>query len=435
NVRLHDGGVAAAAARALGAVAYTAGSDVVLGAGAPPIDSLPGRQLLAHELAHVKQSPTAPGARADAGSWRVRVSSPSDRAEREADRIAGQLLWPGGSPPPRSLLSAATVQPEAGTLEVRRQVFGPAQKTQAGSDFDEFILQANALEGAAQAEGFSQTDTITAFRKIFYPSGAPAKTYMGATVGGGAFGLIIPGAAGTPLPHAWSTPGLDGAVQYLRAHQVLTIAGKQVDIGHFLTGADAAQHPTPLSLGGGMLKFRSNQELATFVGDLGSVVTEYFHGSTTSFRDTAMVRSSALDTFYDRFASPSDMAGNADAYAMTIDPAKSFTQNLLDYYAGAGAASAQKRFTRFAAAIGLGAPAGRTFAGDTPAWRSAMQNEVFNAALAYAAANNHKDDVGLVFKDPGPGIFVPTYWEAFTNISGWVVDIFLSRLAAQVAGE
>ena len=42
-------------ARALGAEAFTLGSDIHLGAGTPPLDSTEGTHLLAHELTHVVQ--------------------------------------------------------------------------------------------------------------------------------------------------------------------------------------------------------------------------------------------------------------------------------------------------------------------------------------------------------------------------------------------
>lgn len=52
DVRIHTGGLAAASAEAIGAHAYSAGSDVVLGA---PSKEPSGFQVLAHELAHVAQ--------------------------------------------------------------------------------------------------------------------------------------------------------------------------------------------------------------------------------------------------------------------------------------------------------------------------------------------------------------------------------------------
>ncbi|MFO7563160.1 MAG: DUF4157 domain-containing protein [Enhygromyxa sp.] len=55
DVRLHEGAEAHAAARQLGARAYTLGSDVVLGAGEYSEGTSSGRRLLAHELSHVIQ--------------------------------------------------------------------------------------------------------------------------------------------------------------------------------------------------------------------------------------------------------------------------------------------------------------------------------------------------------------------------------------------
>src|SRR5579872_1740365 len=55
SVRVHAGPDAAASARAIGARAYTAGSDVVFAKGKYSPASTEGRDLLAHELAHVAQ--------------------------------------------------------------------------------------------------------------------------------------------------------------------------------------------------------------------------------------------------------------------------------------------------------------------------------------------------------------------------------------------
>ncbi len=54
-VRVHTDARAAAAARALGARAFTVGRDVVFGAGQYAPQGTPGKKLLAHELAHVVQ--------------------------------------------------------------------------------------------------------------------------------------------------------------------------------------------------------------------------------------------------------------------------------------------------------------------------------------------------------------------------------------------
>ncbi|HEX8693832.1 MAG TPA: DUF4157 domain-containing protein [Longimicrobium sp.] len=68
GVRIHVGGQAAAAARAIRARAYTLGSDIVFGRDAYAPDTPGGRHLLAHELAHtVQQSRGGPGGGAAGG--------------------------------------------------------------------------------------------------------------------------------------------------------------------------------------------------------------------------------------------------------------------------------------------------------------------------------------------------------------------------------
>lgn len=55
HVRVHTDAKAAESARAVGALAYTVGRDVVLGEGQHSQETFAGRRLLAHELAHVVQ--------------------------------------------------------------------------------------------------------------------------------------------------------------------------------------------------------------------------------------------------------------------------------------------------------------------------------------------------------------------------------------------
>jgi hypothetical protein len=55
QVRVHTGAKAAKSARAVNALAYTVGRDVVFGAGQYEPETRAGRELLAHELAHVVQ--------------------------------------------------------------------------------------------------------------------------------------------------------------------------------------------------------------------------------------------------------------------------------------------------------------------------------------------------------------------------------------------
>ncbi|UAK23294.1 eCIS core domain-containing protein [Sphingomonas nostoxanthinifaciens] len=87
HVRIHDGPDAAQSAHEAGALAYTAGSDVVFGAGqyAPGTDA--GTALLAHELAHTVQQAGVQH-KADGP-----IADGADRAlEAEADGAAAALL-------------------------------------------------------------------------------------------------------------------------------------------------------------------------------------------------------------------------------------------------------------------------------------------------------------------------------------------------------
>jgi hypothetical protein len=86
RVRVHTDGVADASARAVNALAFTAGNDVVFSAGQfdPASDS--GRRLLAHELTHVIQQSGA-----GATGPPTRIGDPGDGFEREADRVAARI--------------------------------------------------------------------------------------------------------------------------------------------------------------------------------------------------------------------------------------------------------------------------------------------------------------------------------------------------------
>jgi len=84
NVRVHSGAQAAESARAVDALAYTVGSDVVFAEGRYAPHDTAGRRLLTHELTHVVQQR---GARCS-NSAPLPIGQPSDTAELEAERIA-----------------------------------------------------------------------------------------------------------------------------------------------------------------------------------------------------------------------------------------------------------------------------------------------------------------------------------------------------------
>ncbi|GAA2759454.1 hypothetical protein GCM10009872_48140 [Actinopolymorpha rutila] len=95
RVRVHSDEKSAATTRAYGALAYTTGSDIFFSPGRYQPYTATGRQLLAHELAHVVQQAGAPAA-----VQTKAVSTPGDAAERAANAAAhlfGQRTGPDRS--------------------------------------------------------------------------------------------------------------------------------------------------------------------------------------------------------------------------------------------------------------------------------------------------------------------------------------------------
>lgn len=98
QVRVHADEKAAESAQAANALAYTVGRDVVFGRGQYAPHTASGQRLLAHELTHVVQQSSAPGAVAsgiDRGA--------SDPLEQAADRLAERVMSKGDAPPATSL--------------------------------------------------------------------------------------------------------------------------------------------------------------------------------------------------------------------------------------------------------------------------------------------------------------------------------------------
>ena len=85
RVRVHTNEMAAVSARAVGAVAYTVGDDVVFGNGRYSLGTSSGRKLLGHELTHsIQQAPSTAAAS-------LEIGSPDTAEEREADSVSGAV--------------------------------------------------------------------------------------------------------------------------------------------------------------------------------------------------------------------------------------------------------------------------------------------------------------------------------------------------------
>jgi hypothetical protein len=103
GVRIHNDGAAANSARALNALAFTAGRDIVFAAGQYSPESSDGKKLLAHELTHVVQQTQAGTPRADRklNISRTRPVNDTDvfRATDETAGATGTQANPAGGAP------------------------------------------------------------------------------------------------------------------------------------------------------------------------------------------------------------------------------------------------------------------------------------------------------------------------------------------------
>lgn len=101
GVRVHNGGDAAASARAVAAQAYTVGQNIVFGEGRYDPGSEAGRRLIAHELGHTLQQPQG-----GAIPGRLPIGPAHSASEQEADAMAdaamagtaAPLAAPAGAP-------------------------------------------------------------------------------------------------------------------------------------------------------------------------------------------------------------------------------------------------------------------------------------------------------------------------------------------------
>ncbi len=89
RVRVHTDARATESARAVGALAYTVGRDIVFGGAHYAPTSSAGRRLIAHELAHVVQQNRAPAPR-DAAHIPIATSPPYEREAEAAAAIVGE---------------------------------------------------------------------------------------------------------------------------------------------------------------------------------------------------------------------------------------------------------------------------------------------------------------------------------------------------------
>jgi uncharacterized protein DUF4157 len=130
DVRVHEGGAAGATADSMGAAAYAVGRHIVFGGANYSPETQPGRQLLAHELAHVSSS--RPGEEANASrSVLGPARDPQEQAADAAAKAAVTRVSESRSPTPSPLPVAAIAS--AGAAVVRRSPAGDILGAAAGA--------------------------------------------------------------------------------------------------------------------------------------------------------------------------------------------------------------------------------------------------------------------------------------------------------------
>ena len=126
GVRVHTGDKAAESARAVNALAYTVGRDVVFAESQYASNTIEGRRLIAHELTHVvQQNDTSSGGQLEG---KLSINQPGDAFEQEADVAAGRVM--AGAHPSESLTpNRPTIQRETPGGDAEKK---PSEKKEAG---------------------------------------------------------------------------------------------------------------------------------------------------------------------------------------------------------------------------------------------------------------------------------------------------------------
>jgi hypothetical protein len=224
NVRVHADSHAAESARAVNALAYTVGQQIVFGAGQFRPESTGGKHLLAHELAHVVQQQSS-----NSGSLSTfSIGSTNDPAEHEADLTAARVMsgsetaatsMTASAPVLRRACGSAEIGTPAGCREVPEMgpFVSPGNVYKFNRNCDTFQTSSNeesrlwadmrALPGNATIEihGFASTDGDPGFnRQLACARARAARDSI--TRPGPAGGGIAAGQIGDLVNHG-ATPG------------------------------------------------------------------------------------------------------------------------------------------------------------------------------------------------------------------------------------
>ena len=163
GVRVHTDAEAAHSARTMGAAVYTAGADMVFGSGAYAPETLEGRGLLAHELAHVVQQRSG---RTDPNA----VSGPGDADEADAHRAVSEIAM---GRLPRLGQARAGVQRQAvdAPLDLLPKTPIAPQQSQAELVLESFLNRMWDAQ-SKQEQPFRLTPKVIEGLAILFPLGA-----------------------------------------------------------------------------------------------------------------------------------------------------------------------------------------------------------------------------------------------------------------------
>jgi hypothetical protein len=181
HVRVHTGGRAAESAQAVNALAYTVNEHIVFQEGQYNPASLPGQQLLAHELTHVlQQRPEQARAHAPAAEetsthtrqptsnvqTKLQIGAPGDRSEQEADRTARNVMESGTEA--QAIGLATTTRPAA----IQMQPAPPQPQPQVVPPVAPNAAQQKIIDDARRAASIRTQTALMRLRGIV-PAGPP----------------------------------------------------------------------------------------------------------------------------------------------------------------------------------------------------------------------------------------------------------------------
>jgi hypothetical protein len=386
-----------------------------------------------------------------------------DQHDNEAAAAAAQ---PAAVPLAAAVMRVLALQRTAGNQAVGRLLRGsrlarwdtplqggvPAGKK--ATDLSAFLDIVRAEEAKLPVE--EQTNTklmITRLRKLFYGNK-------------GWDDYLIPGAKGVkPLytfeeketgRREWEVPGpnvvemvdktphLVGAPAALEnpgdIQEVRMPNGDFVDVGHVLAGLDAQNHPSNVAPMW-MYDIASNMDAVTWAGDLGSILAEVLFQRAKLGRP---LNDPEVQAQIDEMAPVQDMLGNVDAYAIgdAFDvgtaAGKKVSEILAEFYGGVGTASAKgttahaKRFTTFAAKLGLVGFDGSNFSNEA-AWLTKRELDVGKAGALYVGASSEMKKLGLTYSVGGKlGLMDGVRDSPFRRT---LLEKFLAQIKVKVAAE